>query len=100
MIKTVTYRAWSIILNAVICWTDVITKELWPYAIKLAIDVGNNYPGESGLTALEPFLSTKGHSRVKQFHSFGSPCFILDPKLFQKKSILKMDTSFKKSRLS
>ena len=59
---------------------------MWPYAIKLAIDVGNNCPDDSGITALERFSSTKG---VKQFHTFGSPCFILDPKLCQKKSIPK-----------
>ena len=52
MIKTVTYRARSMLLNTMICWTDVITTELWPYAIKLAIDVGNNCPDYSGITAL------------------------------------------------
>ena len=40
MMKTVTYRARTILLNAMICCTDVITTELCPYAIKLAIDVG------------------------------------------------------------
>ena len=48
-----------------ILWTDVITTELWPYAIKLAIDVGNNCPKNYGLTALERFSSTKGNDRVK-----------------------------------
>ena len=48
MIKTVTYIARSMLLNAMICWTGVITTELWPYAIKLAIDVGNNFPNGSG----------------------------------------------------
>ena len=55
MIETVTYRTQSILLNAMICWTDVITTELWPNAIKLAIDVGNNCPEEYGITALESF---------------------------------------------
>ena len=89
MIKTITYRARSMLLNAMICWPDVITTELWPYATKLAVDIGNNCPDDSGLTSLEKFSSTKGHARVKQFHTFGSPCFILDPKLCQKKSIPK-----------
>ena len=34
------------------------------------------------------FLSTKGHARVKFFHTFLFPCFIHDPKLCQKKYIL------------
>ena len=59
MIKTVTYFSQSILLNAMICWTDVITTELWPYAIKLAIGVNNNCHDNSGITALECFSSTK-----------------------------------------
>ena len=84
MIKTVTYCARSMRLNAMICWTDVMTTRLWPYTIKLAIDVGNNCPDNYSITELERFSSTKGHARVKQSQTFGSPCFILDPKLCQK----------------
>ena len=89
MIKNVTYCYQSILLNAVIYWTGVITTELWPYAIKLAIGMGNNCPDESGLTVLERFLSTKVDTIVKQFPTFGSPCFILDPKICQNKYIPK-----------
>ena len=64
-----------------ICWTHVLITKLWPYAIKIAIDVGNNCPDESVLTALERFLLTKGHDRVKKI--------ILNPKLCQKKLIQK-----------
>ena len=49
------------LLNEMICWTDVITTKLWPCAIKLAIDVGNNCPYDSGLKAIDSFSSTKGH---------------------------------------
>ena len=91
-LKTVVYCVQSMLLNAIICWTDVITTELWPHEIKLAIDVGNNCPDESSLTALDPFLSTKVHARVKQFHTFGSPCFILDTKLCQNNYIPKLTT--------
>ena len=55
MIKTVTYHTRSMFLNAMICWTDVTTTELWTYAIKLAIDVGNNCPDKYGLTVPERF---------------------------------------------
>ena len=51
--------------------------------------MGNHCPGDSGLTALDRFSSIKGHARVKQFNTFGSPCFILYPKICQKKSIPK-----------
>ena len=74
MIKTVTYRALSILLNAMIFWKDVITTELWPYVLKLAIDVVNNCPEDSGITALQRFSSTKGNDGVKKIHTFGSPC--------------------------
>ena len=89
MTKTVKYYAQSILLNAMICLTYVITMEFLSYAIKLAIDVGNNFPGNSSLAALDRFSSTKGHARVKQFHTFGSNCFVLGPKLCQNKYIPK-----------
>ena len=73
MIKTVTYHARSILLNTMIFWIDVITMELCQYEIKLAIDVDNNCPDDSGLTSLEIFSSTKVHARVKQFYTFGLP---------------------------
>ena len=57
MVKTVTYCSRSILLNVMTWRTDVITTELWPYAIKLAIDTGNNCPDESGLTVLYHFSS-------------------------------------------
>ena len=77
------------LLNAIILCTDVTTIELWPYATKLVIDVVNYCPDDSGLTALERFSSKKRHAKVKQFNTLGSPCFILDPKLCQRKYIPK-----------
>ena len=59
MIKTVTYRSRRMILKAMIFWTDFITTELCPYAIKLEIDVDNNFPDDSGLTTLERFHQQK-----------------------------------------
>ena len=67
MIKTVTYRARSMLLNVIICWIDVITTDLWSYEIKLANDVGHKCPDKSGLTALEHFSSTKGYTIMKMF---------------------------------
>ena len=61
------------LLSAMIYLIDMITTELCPYAVKLDIDVGNNYPGKYGLTALARFLLTKVHARVKTFHNFGFP---------------------------
>ena len=46
--------------------------------------MGNNCHDEYGIKSLERFLSTKGHARVKQFHTSGLPCFILDPKNFKR----------------
>ena len=51
--------------------------------------MGNKFPDAYGITTLERFSSTKGHTRVKQFHTFGLPCVILDHKLCQNKSIPK-----------
>ena len=59
--------------------------------------MGNSCRDDSCLAELECFSSTKGHTRVKTFHIFGSPCCILDPKLCQKQYIPKWTPRSRKS---
>ena len=83
MIKTITYYDQIMLLNTMIFWTYVITTEFLPYAIKLAIHVGNNCPDYSGLTALDNFSSTKGHTRVKNFILLDGHASSLTPNFFK-----------------
>ena len=81
MIQTVTFRAQSMLLDAMIKWPEMVTTELWPYAIKMSVDILNNCPFGNRLSPLEQFSEVKSRARVKQFHTFRLPVFVLDPRL-------------------
>ena len=89
MIGTLVFRARSMLLDAMLKWPEVITTELWPYAIKLSSDITNSAPLENGLSPIELFASVKAQTTLPRFHPFGSPVFVLDPQLCQNKSIPK-----------
>jgi hypothetical protein len=50
MIGTITRRARSMLLHATLLWPDIITEDLWPFSLKMAVDVHNATPGISGLS--------------------------------------------------
>jgi hypothetical protein len=66
-----------------ISWPEIITEQLWPYVLQLAVDLHNNTPGPSGLTPTEIFTGIKNRNRFPDFHPFGCPIFILDLSLQQ-----------------
>jgi hypothetical protein len=82
-IQTVTERARTMLIHAMIQWPELITENLWLYALRLAIDLHNSTPGTTGLTPEEIFTGTKHRNKLSDFHSFGCPIFVLDPTLQQ-----------------
>jgi hypothetical protein len=82
-IRTVTERARTMLIHAMIHWPAIITETLWPYALQLAIDLHNNTPGTSGQTPAELFTGIKHRNKLLDFHPFGCPIFVLDPTLQQ-----------------
>jgi hypothetical protein len=63
-------------------WPDAITEDLWPFALKLAVDIYNSIPVTSGLSPDEIFSSQKStKSRLRDFHPFGCPVFVLEASL-------------------
>jgi hypothetical protein len=71
----------TMLLHALNKWPDVITVLLWPYALKLAIDIHNATPGSSGLSPAEIFAGTKDRNRLADFHAFGCQVFVLEARL-------------------
>ncbi len=71
------------LIHAMMHWPELITETLWPYALRLAVDLHNHTPGVSGLTPEEIFTGIKHRNRLADFHSFGCPIFVLDPTLQQ-----------------
>jgi hypothetical protein len=82
MIGTITCRARTMLLHAIRHWPDAISEDLWPFAMKLAVDIHNSTPGISGLSPDEIFSGNKStKSKFKDFHSFGGPVFVLEASL-------------------
>jgi hypothetical protein len=83
-IHTICDRAHTMLLNAILCWPQAVTVEMWPFALKLAVDVHNATPGPSGLSPEEIFSRQKAkQNRLMDFHTFGCPVFVLEPRLQQ-----------------
>jgi hypothetical protein len=78
-IRSITEHACTMLIRTMISWPDIITKNLWPYALRLAIDLHNNTPGPSGLTPKELFTGIKGQNHLSDFHPFGCSICVLDP---------------------
>ena len=82
MIGTITRRARTMLLHATILWSEIITEDLWPFALKMAVDVHNATPGSSGLSPDEIFSGHKTtRCRLRDFHPFGCPVFVLEASL-------------------
>jgi hypothetical protein len=57
---------------------------MWPFAVKLAVDIHNATPGPSGLSPEEIFSRRKARQdRLANFHTFSCPVFVLEPRLQQ-----------------
>lgn len=83
-ICTVCGQARSMLCHAIERWLAAVTIDLWPFALKMAVDLYNATPGPSGLSPEEIFSRQKSQSdSLVDFHTFGCPVFILDPTLQQ-----------------
>jgi hypothetical protein len=93
-IQTVTQWARTIMLHASIHWPDAADLELWPFALEHAVYLWNNLPKRDNLLSpLEIFSGTKADSyaRLQRSHVWGSPVYVLDPKLQDGKKIPKFN---------
>jgi len=83
-ICTVCDRARTMLFHVIECWPVAVTIDLWPFALKMAVDLYNATPGPSGLSPEEIFSRQKNHSdRLVDFHTFGCLVVVLDPSLQQ-----------------
>jgi hypothetical protein len=89
-IRTICDRARTMLLHAMMHWPEVVGLDLWPFALKFAVDVHNATPGPSGLSPEEIFSKQKSRpDRLLDFHTFGCPVYVLDPRLQQGSKIPK-----------
>ncbi len=80
--RTLTESARTMLLHAERLWPEAVTQMLWPFALKYAAHIHNNLSLNShGKSPSERFLQTSadGNLDISDFHTFGSPCYVLDP---------------------
>ena len=66
------------LLHAMSRWPQAITINLWPYALRHAVNVSNMVPDNiDGTCKLERFAKVSISPRMKTFHTFGCPTYVL-----------------------
>ena len=82
-IRDVQESARTMMLHAAIRWPKGHTVSLWPYAIRMAVDVMNSTPrtDDSRFSPIERFGREKVRPQLKNFHSFGCPVYVLSAPL-------------------
>lgn len=73
-------------------WPQAIDTSLWPYAIRTVNQVLNHTPrvGQDN-TPLERFARTQKITRLRYFHPFGCPVYVLDERIANNKKIPKWE---------
>jgi hypothetical protein len=82
-IRTLSNTSRALILHAAAHWPHGIDSSLWPMAVDYSVHIYNNTPDLNGMCRpADPFTGevVPRHS-LQDFHTWGCPVFILDPKL-------------------
>ena len=98
-IQTVFSWTRTMLLHQLIHWPDQFDKANWPFALEHAIAIWNHLPRTAhGQTPIEIFtgLKTQDPQFLLRCRVWGSPCYVLDPRLQDGKRIPKFT---KRSRL-
>jgi hypothetical protein len=81
-IGTITQRAHTILLQAMAKWPDVISEDMWTFALRHAINFHNSsYRKDKTTTPYELFTGQEPPWNLKDFHVFGSPTYVLQKEL-------------------
>ena len=80
--QTLATRTRTILLHAKRHWPAMIAVLLWPFAYKYAELSHNNWHlDENGLSPSQKFCGTEHRMELKDIHTWGCPCYVLDSKL-------------------
>jgi hypothetical protein len=82
-IKDLTLTGRTLLLHAMRYWPEYISQILWPIAIKCAEDrIRNLHIDIDGLTVEMKFSNSPSATvDLRNFHTFGCPCYILDSRV-------------------
>ena len=80
--QTLSTRARTILLHAKRYWPAIITIILWPFAFKYAKMLHNNlHLDENGRTPVQNFCGAHDMLDIKEIHTWGCPCYVLDKRM-------------------
>jgi hypothetical protein len=82
-IGTIMSMARTMMLHAAVRWPDVADSTNWPMAVDYAVYIYNHVPNAlSGLSPIELATRVAQHQTdFSNLHVWGSPSYVLDPKL-------------------
>ena len=91
-IGTVVSLARTMMLHSKMRWPKGVSTKLWPMAMKHAEFIVNHVPNLNNVCPLDVVLKTVvPRHQLKNLHVWGSPCYVLDPKLQDGKKIPKFE---------
>ena len=69
----------TMLLHASHRWPQAIVSNLWPQALKHAVNIRNAVPrGPNGISPLSAFCSSTVEPNLKHFHPFACPVYVLE----------------------
>jgi hypothetical protein len=72
----------AILLQAYRLWPDAINVHLWPYALRNAADIRNPTTNDKRKkTPSAAFSQAERQPKLKDFHRFGCPVYVLDARI-------------------
>ena len=82
-IQTIMSRARTVLLYASLMWPEETEANLWPFAVDYVTFLWNHTPrADTGKSPIEIFSSSlQDHSILGKTRVWGSPVYVLDPKL-------------------
>ena len=81
-IKSISEDARTMLAHGHHLWPEVVTKSLWPYALKASVRARNKFNlDENGLSPEEKLSGVKVKQTLKNEHQLFCPVFVLDKKL-------------------
>jgi len=81
------------LLHSALHWPHQHKLMHWPMAMDHAVWIWNNLPISDGMSPIEKFTGQKSgnYNHLRATHVWGSPCYVLDPKIVEGKKIPKWD---------
>ena len=83
-------QTWTMMLHNLCKWSLMLSIHLWPYGLHTANNTCNSTPcKDSDISPIELFSEVAVRPKLKHYHAFGCPTYILDKDLQAQKSLPK-----------